>query len=149
MISYQRDSRETIPACAVKIIGLGGAGTNMLERIALDSMEGAELLALNTDVRTLDSSLAKEKIQLGINITKGLGTGGDPLLGQQAMLEAEKTVRAALKGQRIVFLCAGPAPVRLLLLLASRARKERSSLSLQQCRFSLKATAGANRQRPR
>jgi cell division protein FtsZ len=107
MISYQRDSRETIPAAAVKIIGLGGAGANMLERIALDSMEGAELLALNTDIRTLASSLAKDKIQLGVNLTKGLGTGGDPELGQQAMLESENAVRAALKGQRIVFLCAG------------------------------------------
>jgi cell division protein FtsZ len=107
MISYQRDSRETIPASAVKIIGLGGAGANMLERIALDSMEGAELLALNTDIRTLGSCLAKEKIQLGVNLTKGLGTGGDPELGQQAMLEAESAVRSALKGQRIVFLCTG------------------------------------------
>ncbi len=107
MISYPRDSRETIPASAVKIIGLGGAGANMLERIALDSMEGAELLALNTDIRTLGSCLAKEKIQLGVNLTKGLGTGGDPELGQQAMLEAENAVRAALKDQRIVFLCAG------------------------------------------
>jgi cell division protein FtsZ len=107
MISYSRDSRETIPASAVKIIGLGGAGANMLERIALDSMEGAELLALNTDIRTLGSCLAKEKIQLGVNLTKGLGTGGDPELGQQAMLEAENEVRRALKGQRIVFLCTG------------------------------------------
>ena len=79
----------------------------MLERIALDSMEGAELLALNTDLRTLGSCLAKEKIQLGTNLTKGLGTGGDPELGQQAMLEAEEEVRKALKGQRIVFLCTG------------------------------------------
>lgn len=107
MISYQRDSRETIPASAVKIVGLGGAGANMLERIALDSMEGAELLALNTDIRTLASCLAKDKIQLGVNLTKGLGTGGDPELGQQAMLEAENAVRAALVGQRIVFLCTG------------------------------------------
>jgi cell division protein FtsZ len=107
MISYQRDSRETIPASAVKIIGLGGAGANMLERIALDSIEGAELLALNTDIRTLASCLAKDKIQLGVNLTKGLGTGGDPELGQQAMLEAENAVRAALVGQRIVFVCAG------------------------------------------
>ena len=107
MISYQRDSRETIPASAVKIVGLGGAGANMLERIALDSLEGAELLALNTDVRTLASCLAKDKIQLGVNLTKGLGTGGDPELGHQAMLEAETAVRAALAGQRIVFLCTG------------------------------------------
>ncbi len=107
MISYSRDSQEAIPSSAVRIVGLGGAGANMLERIALDSIEGAELLALNTDIRTLGACLAKEKIQLGVNLTKGLGTGGDPELGQQAMLEAEDNVREALKGQRIVFLCTG------------------------------------------
>ena len=107
MIPYSRVTKDIIPTSSVKIIGLGGAGANMLERIALDGMEGAELLALNTDVRTLGSCLAKEKIQLGLNLTKGLGTGGDPDLGRQAVLEAEEQIRAAVKGCRIVFLCAG------------------------------------------
>ena len=107
MISYSRDPKQEIPASAVKIFGLGGAGANMLERIALDSIEGAQLVSLNTDSRTLSASLAKEKIQLGLNLTKGLGTGGDPELGQQAVLEAEDEVRDAIKGQRIVFLCVG------------------------------------------
>jgi len=107
MISYNRDPQQTIPTSAVKIIGLGGAGANMLERIALDGMEGAELLALNTDLRTLVSSISGEKIQLGVNLTKGLGAGGDPELGQQAVLEAEHEIRATLKGRRIVFLCVG------------------------------------------
>ncbi|MEY3395240.1 MAG: hypothetical protein RL346_1476 [Verrucomicrobiota bacterium] len=107
MIPYSRDPKQQIPATAVKIIGLGGAGSNMLERVALDNLEGAELLALSTDIRTLGASLAKDKIQLGTNLTKGLGTGGDPDLGQQAVLEAEAEIRLALKGQRIVFLCVG------------------------------------------
>ena len=107
MIPYTRDPRPGIPSSSVKIIGLGGAGTNMLERIALDGMDGAELLALNTDLRTLDSCLAREKIQLGVNLTKGLGTGGDPDLGHQAVLEAEVAIRAAVAGRRIVFICAG------------------------------------------
>ena len=107
MIPYSRDPQQTIPTSAVKIIGLGGAGANMLERIALDGMEGAELMALNTDVRTLNACLAKEKIQLGVNLTKGLGAGGDPELGHQAILESEDKVRAAIKGRRIVFLCTG------------------------------------------
>lgn len=107
MIPYSRDPQQTIPTSAVKIIGLGGAGANMLERIALDGMEGAELLALNTDVRTLTACLAREKIQLGVNLTKGLGAGGDPELGHQAMLESEEQVRASIKGRRIVFLCTG------------------------------------------
>jgi cell division protein FtsZ len=107
MIPYSRDPRQVIPASSVKIIGLGGAGANMLERIALDGMEGAELLALNTDIRTLGACLAKEKIQLGVNLTKGLGTGGDPELGHQAVLEAEDSIRDAIRGSRIVFLCTG------------------------------------------
>jgi cell division protein FtsZ len=91
----------------VKIVGLGGAGANMLERLALDGGDPSSLVVLNTDIRTLEASLAKEKIQLGCNLTKGLGTGGDPDLGQQAVLEAEEAVRAQLRGCRIVFLCAG------------------------------------------
>ncbi len=107
MISYSREQQNTIPTSSVKIIGLGGAGANMLERVALDGLDGAELLALNTDIRTLSGCVAGEKIQLGRNLTKGLGAGGDPELGQQAMLESEAEVRAAVKGRRIVFICAG------------------------------------------
>jgi len=107
MISYSREQQNTIPTSSVKIIGLGGAGANMLERVALDGLDGAELLALNTDIRTLSGCVAGEKIQLGRNLTKGLGSGGDPELGQQAMLESEAEVRAAVKGRRIVFICAG------------------------------------------
>lgn len=107
MISYTRDPQQTIPTSSVKIVGLGGGGSNILERVALDGMEGAELLALNTDIRTLSAAVAGEKIQLGRNLTKGLGTGGDPELGHQAMLEAETEIRDSLRGRRIVFLCVG------------------------------------------
>jgi cell division protein FtsZ len=100
MISYSRDPNQEIPTSSVKIIGLGGAGANMLERIALDSQEGAQLASLNTDMRTLSASLAKEKIQLGANLTRGLGTGGDPELGQQAILEAESEDCFCLRGAR-------------------------------------------------
>ena len=107
MISYTRDPQQTIPTSSVKIVGLGGGGANILERVALDGMEGAELLALNTDIRTLSACVAGEKIQLGRNLTKGLGTGGDPELGNQAVLEAETEIRDALRGRQIVFLCVG------------------------------------------
>ena len=107
MIPYSRDPHQVIPVSSVKIIGLGGAGTNMLERIALDGVDGAGLIALNTDIRTLGSCLAGDKIQLGANLTKGLGTGGDPDLGHQAVLEAEGAIRDAIKGCSIVFLCVG------------------------------------------
>lgn len=107
MIPFEKSRRQTIPESSVKIIGLGGAGANMLDRVALDGLEGAELLALNTDIRTLASSVAQEKIQLGLNLTKGLGTGGDPDLGEKAVLEAESKIVESLEGRKIVFICVG------------------------------------------
>ncbi len=107
MIEFERHRQQTIPESAVKIVGLGGAGANMLDRIALDGIDGAELLTLNTDARTLASSVASEKIQLGKNLTKGLGAGGDPEIGEQAILESEVEVRDALRDRKIVFLCVG------------------------------------------
>ncbi|MGC6458537.1 MAG: cell division protein FtsZ [Akkermansiaceae bacterium] len=107
MIEYPRDRQQTIPESSVKIVGLGGAGLNMLDRVALDGIDGAELLSLNTDVRTLSGTVAGEKIQLGRNLTKGLGSGGDPELGQKAILEAEDEIRDSLRDRQIVFLCVG------------------------------------------
>ncbi|MGJ8695701.1 MAG: cell division protein FtsZ [Verrucomicrobiaceae bacterium] len=107
MIKFERNRQQTIPESAVKIVGLGGAGANMLDRVALDGIEGAELLALNTDIRTLASSVAGEKIQLGRNLTKGLGAGGDPELGENSILEAEVEVKDALRDRQIVFICVG------------------------------------------
>ncbi len=107
MISYDRDPQQTIPESSVKIIGLGGAGANMLDRAALDGMTGAEMLCINTDMRTLSSSVAGEKIQIGKNLTKGLGAGGDPELGLQAAQESENEIRDAVRGRKMIFLCVG------------------------------------------
>ncbi len=107
MIEFPRNAQHTIPSSQVKIIGLGGAGANMLDRVALDGLDGAEMLALNADVRTLTGSVASERVQLGRNLTKGLGTGGDPELGKKVTQEAEMDIRMAIKGRKIVFLCVG------------------------------------------
>ncbi len=107
MISYDRDPQQTIPESSVKIIGLGGAGANMLDRAALDGMTGAEMLCINTDMRTLSSSVAGEKIQIGKNLTKGLGSGGDPELGLRAAQESETEIYDAVRGRKMIFLCVG------------------------------------------
>ncbi len=107
MISYERDPQQTIPESSVKIIGLGGAGANMLDRAALDGMTGAEMLCINTDMRTLSSSVAGEKIQIGKNLTKGLGAGGDPELGLKAAQESELEIRDTLRGRNMIFVCVG------------------------------------------
>ncbi|NWK55002.1 hypothetical protein HW115_05240 [Verrucomicrobiaceae bacterium N1E253] len=107
MISYQRDPQQTIPESSVKIVGLGGAGANMLDRAALDGLSGAEMLCINTDMRTLGSSVASEKIQIGRNLTMGLGAGGDPELGLKAAQECEQEIRDAFRDRKMIFLCVG------------------------------------------
>src|SRR4029450_692925 len=68
----------------VKVVSVGGAGSDALDRIALDGLEKAGLVAINTDVQSLTSSVAAHKVQLGRATTRGLGAGGDPEVGCQA-----------------------------------------------------------------
>jgi cell division protein FtsZ len=100
--------RSTTPAAPViKVLGLGGAGGNALDRLMLDGMEGATLIALNTDVQSLNGSVAPHKIHLGKAVTRGLGAGGDPEIGYEAAEEAAPEIKAAIEGADMVFLCAG------------------------------------------
>src|SRR5256885_59596 len=92
---------------AIKIIGVGGAGANALDRIVLDGMEHAEMIAVNTDVQSLASSVATHKVQIGREVTRGLGAGGDPELGYNAAQESAEELRESMLGARMVFVCAG------------------------------------------
>jgi cell division protein FtsZ len=94
-------------AIHVKVVGVGGAGSNILDRVMLDGIESAELVAINTDVQSLTASVAAHKVQLGRNLTRGLGSGGDPELGYAAAEESTDDVRSVLQGGTVVFLCAG------------------------------------------
>ena len=71
----------------IKVVGVGGAGINALDRIVLDGMDKGDLIAFNTDVQSLASSVAAAKVQLGRGVTRGLGAGGDPELGYSAAVE--------------------------------------------------------------
>ncbi len=92
---------------AIKIIGVGGAGSNALDRIVLDGLERVDFIAANTDVQSLASSVATLKVQLGRVVTRGLGAGGDPELGFNAANESADEIRETLQGARMVFVCAG------------------------------------------
>jgi cell division protein FtsZ len=92
---------------AIKIVSVGGAGLNALDRIVLDGLEGAEVLAVNTDVQSLASSVAAHKVQLGRTVTRGLGAGGDPEVGYQSAFESTEEIREALSGARMIFICTG------------------------------------------
>jgi cell division protein FtsZ len=102
--SLPERAEESIP---IKIVSVGGAGLNAVDRIVLDGLEGAEVLAVNTDVQSLASSVAAHKVQLGRTVTRGLGAGGDPEVGYQAAFESTEEIREALVGARMIFVCTG------------------------------------------
>src|SRR2546423_13827275 len=91
----------------VKVVSVGGAGLNALDRVVLDGLEKAGVVAINTDVQSLTSSVAPHKVQLGRNVTRGLGAGGDPELGYQAAVESAEEIREALADANVIFICAG------------------------------------------
>jgi len=97
-------AEEEIP---IKVVGVGGAGCNVLDRIVLDGLDKADLIAINTDVQALASSVAAHKVQLGRTVTRGLGAGGDPEVGYNAAYESADELRQALTEARMIFVCTG------------------------------------------
>jgi cell division protein FtsZ len=95
---------ECIP---VKVVSVGDAGLNALDRVVLDGLEKAGVVAINTDVQSLTSAVAPHKVQLGRTVTRGLGAGGDPELGYQAAVESAEEIREALADANVIFICAG------------------------------------------
>jgi len=92
----------------IKVLGVGGGGGNALSTmIAEDDIVGVEFIALNTDAQALLSHNADIKIQIGENLTKGLGSGGDPEMGRQAAEESREKIREQLEGADMVFIAAG------------------------------------------
>ncbi|MGK0188294.1 MAG: cell division protein FtsZ, partial [Verrucomicrobiales bacterium] len=103
----QEPGEEGDGGLSVAVVGIGGAGANVLDRIALEGMTEAELVCMNTDIRALTNSVAATKVQLGKNLTQGLGAGGDPDLGEDAAKSSEEDIRNAVRGKDIVFVCGG------------------------------------------
>ncbi len=91
----------------VKVLGLGGGGSNAVNRMIELGVMGVEFIAANTDQQALASSLAPTRIQLGPRITRGLGAGGDPKIGASAAMESSREIAAVLAGADMVFITAG------------------------------------------
>jgi cell division protein FtsZ len=92
----------------IKVVGLGGAGLNVIDRIVLDgAVPGADLVVMNTDVQSLTCSVSNQKVQLGRGVTRGLGAGGDPEIGYSAACESQEEIRKAVEGAGLIFLCVG------------------------------------------
>jgi cell division protein FtsZ len=91
----------------IKVIGIGGGGSNAVNRMVAVGLGGVEFIVANTDVQALEQSQAAVKIQIGQKLTKGLGAGADPNIGRQAALEDTETIIQALAGADMIFVTTG------------------------------------------
>ncbi len=91
----------------IKVIGVGGGGNNAVNRMIQTGLKGVHFIAVNTDAQALNLSLAEHKIQIGAKLTKGLGAGADPEIGQKAAEESREELTQALRGADMVFVTAG------------------------------------------
>jgi cell division protein FtsZ len=91
----------------IKVIGVGGAGSNAVARMMQEGLEGPEFHVLNTDAQALSISPVPSKIQIGAKLTQGLGAGSDPAIGRQAALEDTERILELLQGADMVFVTAG------------------------------------------
>ncbi|KAJ3688667.1 hypothetical protein LUZ61_017831 [Rhynchospora tenuis] len=91
----------------IKVVGVGGGGNNAVNRMIGSGLQGVDFYAINTDSQALVNSQAKHPLQIGEQLTRGLGTGGNPSLGEQAAEESKEAISNALKDSDMVFITAG------------------------------------------
>ncbi|HEY0945696.1 MAG TPA: cell division protein FtsZ [Opitutaceae bacterium] len=92
---------------AIKVLGVGGAGTNAVDRLKMENLERLQMAAINTDLQALSGSPLQDKILIGASVTRGLGAGGDPDLGREAAETDREKIASVVKDCDLVFLVAG------------------------------------------
>lgn len=98
---------DAIEVAKIKVVGVGGGGNNAVNRMIEDGVQGVEFIIANTDLQVLSLSKAETKIQLGKELTSGLGAGANPQIGKEAALESESDIRDVLQDADMVFIAAG------------------------------------------
>jgi len=91
----------------ITVVGVGGAGGNAINNMIASNLHGVEFMAINTDMQALETSLAPVKVQIGANLTRGLGAGSNPEMGRDAALEDSAIIAEYLEGSDMVFITAG------------------------------------------
>jgi len=91
----------------IKVVGVGGGGCNAVNRMIDSGLKGVDFIVANTDLQVLNDSLAPTKLQLGSELTDGLGAGANPAIGKEAALESKEEIEEALKGADMVFVTCG------------------------------------------
>ena len=100
-------SEERLEGAKIKVIGVGGGGSNAVNRMIRAKVEGVEFIAANTDMQALKLSQAPVKLQIGTKLTKGLGAGANPEVGRKAALEDTEKIIESLEGSDMIFITAG------------------------------------------
>jgi len=106
-LDLNRDLEFDVPREVIKVIGVGGAGGNALNTLIRSGADDVDFIAANTDVAALRLSLAKDRLILGRNLTKGRGAGSNPEVGENAAKESEEEISKLLEGSDMVFITAG------------------------------------------
>ena len=101
------DDEDHSAQAIIKVIGVGGGGGNAINYMIEKGLSGAEFIAMNTDAQALRSSKADIRLQLGTNITNGLGAGANPEIGYKSALEDKERIRELVAGADVVFIAAG------------------------------------------
>ncbi len=101
------DDDQLPESAKIKVIGVGGGGGNAINTMITEGIDSVEFIAANTDLQALENNLAPVKVQLGGNLTKGLGAGADPEIGRNSALEDQSRIEEALAGADMVFVTAG------------------------------------------
>ena len=91
----------------LRVVGVGGAGVNAVDRMIEAQVEGVEFIAVNTDMQSLEGSSAPTRVHIGDDATRGLGSGSDPTLGRQSAIEQYDELKSLLKGADMIFITAG------------------------------------------
>ena len=91
----------------IKVIGVGGGGNNAVNRMIESGVKGVDFIVANTDLQVLNTSKAPVKIQIGVELTSGLGAGGKPEIGKESALESKEEIESALEGADMVFITCG------------------------------------------
>ena len=103
----KNDKSKDMSKANIKVVGVGGAGSNAVNRMIAAGLNGIEFWTCNTDAQALELSSAKNRIQIGVKLTRGLGAGGNPNIGEKAAEESREEIANALAGADMVFIAAG------------------------------------------
>ncbi|MCF7834675.1 cell division protein FtsZ [Candidatus Gracilibacteria bacterium] len=98
---------EFIPGAKIKVLGIGGCGCKAINRMVSEGLEGVSFVGINTDAQDLATCLADQKVNVGLNLTKGLGAGANPEIGRKAAEESETEIKAVLQDTDMVFITLG------------------------------------------